>query len=529
MIDVRTTLRQVAARSRRASNASLGRSGITEDLVECSQHAARVTLKKVGLRFVWICRILPDVVVGSAGGVVERIALGVVRNARIQARLRVEAAILRSREILVVLAPSSSARGATVFVDVEEVRFHPQPGPLLVRLVSPRGAANVVRMGPVRQAVSLWSPRIRSGVGRVGVARGAGYTLPIHIAHGLRFFEGLNHGNPALDVRHIFRNIGCRHSAVAVITRAVSGVPRVDIPYQRNIALQAGVIAGSCPRTAVGIQLLPIPVDGKTVVERLLTGIGQIQVGHCGRTGRQALQIAERLVVQLTCWIVLLVAPWGGSGAAELVQVVDDATHAESRIAVRIVSVDARQRIPFRGRVTSGGRVFATRDVISSRANKLHGGTKHAAVAATFVAVPAKRLFERIAERRQSQLVVVLLNRSSGLVIAVGIAGAQVEVTLIHQVGTALVADLRSCVEKPIGIQRCATRARRGPRTRIVKNVATLADTRRWVGKRGIVTTDCPAKRGNHPAIACAIPNLLDCGRRTSSRLCSACWWRWFG
>ena len=510
-------LRQAGTRGRGAGNVALRRRGFAKDFLECRQHAACLALQEVRLRFARARGILPNVVVRRTGVVVEGVALGVVWLRRVLRRLGLEAAVLRRGEVLVVVPASHRITRSGVLVHVEEERFHAQARALLAGLCRPAAAADVVRVCPVGQAIDLRATGVGVSVCGVRVARGLRIALTVHVGQALLFLKCLHDGNPALDVGHVVGEVGCRHAVVRRI--GVTRIPGVDVADQGDVALEAGVIRGGAAATTVWVKLTPVFVDGEVVVKHPLRGRGKVQVGHGARTGRQALQIAQGFVVKLAGGVVLLVTTRNGAGAAELVQVVDHPAHTKGRVTVRVVLEDAGDGVPFRGRIAGGGGVFDAIGVVGTRPHILHGGTQHAAVATGHAPIRAERLLQRVAKRRQTQLVVVLLDRAARLVLAIGVPAAQAEVAVVHQVAAGIgSAHLNTGIKEAV----CVQPPGRAPGTTVWHQVTRLGCAINGVAERGVAAVELAGNRRPPPTVVGAVPRFLQTGSGALTALTTA-------
>ena len=184
----------------------------------------------------------------------------------------------------------------------------------------------------------------------------------------------------------------------------------------------------------------PIGVNREAVLHR---------IGHSGGRfwrGRQPLQVAQALVVQLVDGIVCLVGAGNGAGAAEAIEVVDDAADAFGR-TFGVVDQYSGVGVPFRHGV--GGGQWGAVGVEALGPDVFHRRTKHASV-------PIDVLIHQVAERRHADAVAVLLDVAHGLVLAVRVALAQLAARIQQNAGPVGIADPDTRIEEVVAGQSSA-------------------------------------------------------------------------
>ena len=138
-------------------------------------------------------------------------------------------------------------RLGVVLIHVKSKGFDAQARPLRRRVVGPACATNIVGAGPIGRAHDLtrlcaaWY----AAVGAIRVANRLSVALTVDIRSTRLVLELLNHGAPGGDVRDVVGSAGGGQPV------AVMGV---DIAYDNNIALHAGVVAGG---RSPGVRIRP--------------------------------------------------------------------------------------------------------------------------------------------------------------------------------------------------------------------------------------------------------------------------------
>ena len=360
-----------------------------------------------------------------------------------------ETTVLRRQVKLVAVAVHGGLSLLPEFVGVEPVGGDAHAGALFGRLVRPLRAADVVGVGPVSgtgdvvsctagESLAFHAPPSRVG-GRVGIARQATrHTLAIGVAHRgapvVIRLESADHLGPELEIGLVEGVAGgARNVAVAseIVARKIFIAVGVHVADADDVVLEAGVVGGAGGgQVRVGVR----GVVGVDHWETVAQGVGDA-VHHVGGDAGahlrwwQSLKVAQAFVVKLAHRVTPFVLA-EGTGAAELVQVIDDPADRQVRPvavrsavghggAIRVGHEHTGAFVPLLGAI--GARNQRETGVVGSGANVFHRGPQHAAAAPQRVVVVVQ-----VTKGRHTDLVAVLLEVADRLVVAVRVTQAEV-------------------------------------------------------------------------------------------------------